>query len=235
MPTKDPITIRVVIADDEQLVREGLRMILEAEPDLEVVGEASDGREAISLVESERPDVVILDIRMPYLDGVEATRELRALDLDPAPRVLMVSTFGDDQVFFGALQAGASGFILKSAPSEELVQAVRVLATGESLLTPTLTTRLIEQLVSHPVTTDDPSLLEDLTKREGEVLRLIARGLSNGEIADRLVVSETTVKSHVGHIFSKLGVRERAQAVVVAYESGHVQTARPASDLAKKP
>jgi DNA-binding NarL/FixJ family response regulator len=217
------MTIRILIADDEQLVRQGLRMILEAEPDLEVVAEASDGREAISLVERERPDVVILDIRMPHLDGIETAGELGVLDLDPAPGVLMVSTFGDDEVLFGALQAGASGFVLKSAPAEELVQAVRVVAKGDCLLNPILTTRLIKQLVSHPVATDAPARLEDLTKREAEVLGLIARGLSNGEIAGRLVLRETTVKSHIGHIFAKLGVRERAEAVVVAYESGLVQ------------
>jgi DNA-binding NarL/FixJ family response regulator len=217
------MSIHVVIADDQELVRAGLRMILEAEPDIEVVAEAASGREAIAIVEEVKPDIVLVDIRMPDLDGVEVTRRLRQLDLDPFPRVLIVSTFGDDRVFFGALKAGASGFLLKSAPAEELIRAVHVLAAGESLLAPALTSRVIEEIASNPVTPEDAARLGELTKRECDVLGLIARGLSNAEIADELVLSETTVKSHVGHIFMKLGLRDRAQAVVVAYESGLVQ------------
>jgi DNA-binding NarL/FixJ family response regulator len=217
------MTIRILIADDEQLVRSGLRMILASEADLEVVGEAADGREAVELARRERPDVVVMDVRMPEVDGIEATRRLNELEPESRPRVLMVTTFGEDQYLYGALRAGASGFILKNAPPEELVGAVRVVASGECLLAPPLTRVLIEEIARRPQPVGTPARLNDLTERELDVLRLIAHGLSNAEIADELVVSETTVKSHVAHIFTKQGLRDRSQAVVLAYESGLVK------------
>jgi DNA-binding NarL/FixJ family response regulator len=217
------MTIRVLIADDEQLVRSGLRMILASEAGLEVVGEASDGSEAVEAAKQERPDVVVMDVRMPHVDGIEATQRLNELEPGRRPRILMVSTFGEDQYLYGALRAGASGFILKDAPPEELVSAVRVVASGDCLLAPALTRVLIQEIARRPPPVVTPSSLHDLTERELDVLRLIAQGLSNAEIADELVVSETTVKSHVGHIFTKLELRDRSQAVVLAYESGLVK------------
>jgi DNA-binding NarL/FixJ family response regulator len=217
------MSTRVLIVDDEQLVRAGFRMILDSELDIEVIGEAADGLQALELSERERPDVVLMDVRMPHLDGVEATRRLAELDIEPLPRVLIVTTFGEDQNLYGALRAGASGFILKDAPSEELVSAVRVLAIGECHLAPALTRRLIDGLANPPRAVGIPSSLNDLTERELHVFRLIASGLSNSEIADELVVSEATVKSHIGHIFAKLELRDRAQAVVLAYETGLVE------------
>jgi DNA-binding NarL/FixJ family response regulator len=210
--------IRVVLADDQTLVRSGFRMILKAEPGIEVVGEAADGREAIAAVRELRPDVVLMDVRMPNLDGLEATRRILA-EPDP-PRVLVLTTFDLDEYVFAALRAGASGFLLKDAPEQQLTAAIRVAADGGALFSPSVTRKLIERFAGH---TDPPPGLAELTEREREVLRLLARGLSNAEIAAQLVVSEHTVKTHVARVLMKLDLRDRTQAVVLAYESGLVQ------------
>ncbi|MGH2662343.1 MAG: response regulator [Actinomycetota bacterium] len=215
------VTIRVLIADDQALMRGGFRMILEAEEDIEVVGEAIDGRDALEQFGRFDPDVVVMDIRMPAMDGIEATRRLTEGD-SPA-RVLILTTFDLDEYVYGALRAGASGFLLKDRPPEELVAAVRVVASGEALLAPSVTRRLIEEFAKRPGASTPPEGLDELTDREREVLVLMAQGLSNSEIAGRLFVAETTVKTHVGHVLQKLQLRDRAQAVVVAYESGLVQ------------
>jgi DNA-binding NarL/FixJ family response regulator len=212
--------IRVLIADDQALVRTGFRVILDAEPDLEVVGEAGDGRETVELVPQKRPDVVLMDIRMPNLDGIEATRRLTALPR--APRVLMLTTFDLDEYVYEALRAGASGFLLKDAGADELLHAVRVVAGGEALLSPSITRRLIADYARRPPASEQPAALADLTPRELEVLRMLARGLSNGEIARELVLGEATVKTHVARVFQKLDLHDRAQAVVLAYETGLV-------------
>jgi DNA-binding NarL/FixJ family response regulator len=213
-------TIRVLIADDQALMRTGFRMILDAQDDIEVVGEALDGADSIRQFEKLDPDVVVMDIRMPTMDGIEATRRLSALER-PA-RVLILTTFDLDEYVYEALRAGASGFLLKDRPPEELVAAVRVIAAGEALLAPSVTRRLIEEFARRaPVA--KPAELDQLTEREREVLVLMARGLSNAEIAKALFVAETTVKTHVGRVLHKLGLRDRAQAVVLAYESGLVQ------------
>ena len=210
--------LRILIADDQELVRAGLRMILEAQDDLEVVAEAAGGLEAISEVERTDPDVTLMDIRMPNMDGVEATRRL------VGRRVLILTTFDLDDYVVEALRAGASGFLLKDAPPAELVRAVRVVAAGDALLSPSVTRQQLDRVVPRlPSSQPAPKMLRELTDREGEVLRLVAQGLSNAEIADRLVVSEATVKTHVSHILEKLDLRDRVQAVVVAYESGLVQ------------
>jgi DNA-binding NarL/FixJ family response regulator len=214
--------IRVLIADDQALVRGGFRLILEAQNDIEVVGEANDGREALALARELTPDVVLMDIRMPELDGIEATRRLVA-DGD-APRVLMLTTFGEDEYVYDAMKSGASGFLLKDIRPEQLAEAVRVAAAGDALLAPAITRRLIEEFVRRPPPGSGlPAELADLTERELEVLKLIARGRSNAEIASELYVSEATVKTHVTHVLTKLDVRDRVQAVVLAYESGLVQ------------
>jgi DNA-binding NarL/FixJ family response regulator len=213
-------TIRVLIADDQALMRTGFRMILDAQDDIEVVGEAIDGADAIRQFESLEPDVVVVDVRMPTMDGIEATRRLSALER-PA-RVLILTTFDLDDYVYEALRAGASGFLLKDRPPEELVAAVRVIAAGEALLAPSVTRRLIEEFARRAPATK-PAELDQLTEREREVLVLMARGLSNAEIAKALFVAETTVKTHVGRVLHKLGLRDRAQAVVLAYESGLVQ------------
>jgi DNA-binding NarL/FixJ family response regulator len=213
--------IRVVVADDQALVRAGFRMILKAEPGIEVVGEAGDGVEAVARARELAPDVVLMDIRMPLVDGIEATRRL-VVD-EASPRVLVLTTFDLDEYVYGALRAGASGFLLKDAPQDQLVTAIRVIATGGSLFAPSVTRRLIEEFARRVEPTAAPPALESLTAREVEVLRFIARGLTNGEIATALVVSEHTVKTHVTHIFQKLGLRDRAQAVIVAYESALVR------------
>jgi DNA-binding NarL/FixJ family response regulator len=214
--------IRVLVADDQALVRGGFRLILEAQPDMEVVAEASDGRDAIAQSQSLRPDVVLMDIRMPGMDGLEATRRLLAAP-DP-PRVLMLTTFDLDQYVYDALRAGASGFLLKDVRPEQLADAVRVVAAGDTLLAPTITRRLVEQYVRRPRPgADRPPRLQALTERELDVLRLIARGRPNTEIATALFLSETTVKTHITHLFAKLDIRDRAQAVVLAYESGLVE------------
>jgi DNA-binding NarL/FixJ family response regulator len=213
--------IRVLIADDQELVRTGFRVILTAEPDLEVVGEAGDGRETIDAVASLSPDVVLMDIRMPNLDGIEATR--RIATRGGPPRVLILTTFDLDEYVYEALRAGASGFLLKDAGADELIHAVRVVAGGEALLAPSITRRLIEDYAQRPPKREQPAALGDLTPRELEVLRLLARGLSNGEIARELVLGDATVKTHVARIFAKLDLHDRAQAVVLAYETGLVQ------------
>jgi DNA-binding NarL/FixJ family response regulator len=211
--------IGVLLADDQQLVRSGFRMILRADPGLEVVWEAGDGVEAVALARQLRPDVVLMDVRMPRVDGIEATRRIRAMDV--APRVLVLTTFDLDEYVYAALRAGAGGFLLKDAPEEQLAAAIRVVADGGSLFAPSVTRRLIERFVE-PTDRTLP-VLDALSPRELEVLRLLARGLSNTEIATELVVSEHTVKSHVAHVLGKLGVRDRIQAVIVAYESGLVR------------
>ena len=214
--------IRIVLVDDEAMVRVGLRMVLSGEPDLEVVGEAADGAAAVDVVLETRPDVVLMDVRMPLMDGIEAARQLAAED-DGGPRVLMLTTFDLDEYVFQALRAGASGFLLKDRPPEELVEAIRIVASGDALLAPSITRRLIEEFSRRPVAPAPPAELAELTDREGEVLVLMARGLSNTEIAAQLFVAETTVKTHVGRVLHKLRLRDRAQAVVLAYESGLVQ------------
>jgi DNA-binding NarL/FixJ family response regulator len=219
--------IRVLIADDQELVRTGFRVILSAEPDLEVVGEASDGRETIEAVSSLSPEVVLMDIRMPNLDGIEATR--RIAKGDRSPRVLILTTFDLDEYVYEALRAGASGFLLKDAGADELLHAVRVVAAGEALLSPSITRRLIEDYARRPPAREQPAALAELTARELEVLRLIARGLSNGDIARELFVGDATVKTHVARFFAKLDLHDRAQAVVLAYESGLVQPGAAAS------
>ena len=217
--------IRILLVDDQALVRAGFRMILDAETEMEVVGEASDGREAIDQVRSLRPDVVLMDIRMPELDGLEAARRILATTGDDAPKILMLTTFDLDEYVYEALRAGASGFLLKDTPPEQLVAAIHVIADGEALLSPSITRRVISEFVkgTGPKPQAQFPRLEDLTARELEVLRAIARGLSNAEIAKELFVSETTVKTHVARILMKLGLRDRVQAVVLAYEAGVVQ------------
>jgi DNA-binding NarL/FixJ family response regulator len=218
--------IRVVVADDQELVRTGFRVILDAEPDIEVVGEAADGREAFEAVALRRPDLVLMDIRMPGVGGIEATRRIVA-GARP-PRVLILTTLALDEYVYEALGAGASGFLLKDAGADELAQAVRVVAAGEALLAPSITRRLIEDFARRPPPRERPAALAELTARELEVLRLIARGLSNSAIARELIVGDATVKTHVARIFAKLGLHDRAQAVVLAYETGLVQPGTPA-------
>ena len=215
--------IRVLLADDQALVRGGFRAILEAQTDIEVVGEAGDGAEAVTQAIKLRPDVVLLDIRMPKMDGIEATRRLLEAT-DGACRVLMLTTFDLDEYVYGAMKEGASGFLLKTVPPRQLVSAVRDVAAGEALLAPEITRRLIEEFVRQPRPGNKQApALNTLTPRELDVLLLIARGMSNAEIAKELIVSEATAKSHVGRILAKLGARDRVQAVVLAYESGLVR------------
>jgi DNA-binding NarL/FixJ family response regulator/class 3 adenylate cyclase len=216
--------VRVLIVDDQALVRTGFRMILEAEPDLEVVGEASDGLEAVTQARGLSPDVVLMDVRMPEMDGIEATRQILGGD-GAASKVVMLTTFDMDEYVYEALRAGASGFLLKDVPPEQLVAGIRAVASGDALLAPSVTRRVIEEFVRRPPDSvrEPPANLSELTARELEVLKLIARGLSNAEIAKELFVSETTVKTHVAHVLMKLNLRDRVQAVVLAYESGLVQ------------
>ena len=215
--------VKVLIADDQALVRTGFRMILDAEDDIEVTGEAADGAEAVTLASAGRPDVILMDVRMPNMDGIEATRLIVDKNDDDPIRVLILTTFDLDEYVYDALRAGASGFLLKDAPPEELVRGVRVLARGDALIAPSVTRRLIEEISKRPSRDVAPSAaLESLTQRELEVLEHIARGLSNHEIAEELFVSDTTVKTHVGRVLMKLGLRDRVQAVVLAYESGVV-------------
>jgi DNA-binding NarL/FixJ family response regulator len=219
------VSIGELIADDQALVRAGFRMILEAEDDLRVVAEAKDGVEAVEGVRRAKPDVVLMDIRMPTVDGLEATRRIVAGPGNP-PRIVMLTTFDLDEYVFDALQAGASGFLLKDVPPEQLVAGVRAVANGDSLLSPKVTRRLIESYVRDHTFANPPPELDELTPREREILTLMARGLSNAEIAEELVVSGTTVKTHVTRVLSKLGLRDRVQAVVLAYETGIVDRRR---------
>jgi DNA-binding NarL/FixJ family response regulator len=214
--------IRVVVADDQGMVRSGFSTLLNAQPDIEVVGEAVNGQEAIARAAEVQPDVILMDVRMPVLDGLQATRHIAALD--GAPRVLILTTFDLDDYVYEALRAGASGFLLKDASAGELAEAVRVVAAGDALLSPGVTRRLIAEFarLGAPRSASRKNL-EDLTERETEVLALVARGMSNGEIAAHLVVAEQTVKTHVSRVLMKLGLRDRAQAVVFAYESGLVR------------
>ena len=211
--------IRVVLADDQPLVRAGLRMILETEADIEIVGEAATGAEVVGICEQQQPDVVLMDVRMPEMDGIEATRLVTAA-ANP-PRVLVLTTFDLDEIVYDALRAGASGFLLKDAPEERLTTAIRVVADGGSLFAPSVTRRLIEEFASRGHSSQVH--VEGLTEREVEVLRLVARGLSNAEIGSELFISENTVKTHVARVLMKLGLRDRVQAVVRAYESGLVR------------
>jgi DNA-binding NarL/FixJ family response regulator len=216
------VTIRVAVVDDQEVVRSGFAALLETQPDLEVVGTAGDGVQAIALCRERRPDVVLMDVRMPEMDGLEATRRV-VIELGGRTRVLMLTTFDLDEYVYEALGSGASGFLLKDTTAEALFEAVRVVARGDALLAPSVTRRLIGEFARlHPALPPQPDRLRELTPRETEVLRLVAEGLSNAEIAERLVVSEETVKTHVSRVLTKLGLRDRAQAVVVAYESGFV-------------
>ncbi len=216
--------IRVAIVDDQQLMRTGFEMILAAEADIEIVGLASNGREGVQLIETLRPDVVLMDIRMPEMDGLEATHAIMA-DESLDTRVLVLTTFDLDDYVYSAIRAGASGFLLKDSPADELLRAVRLIASGEALLSPSITKTLIEEFARHdaPEPAVELDLVDELTARETEVWQLIAKGLSNSEIADELILGETTVKTHVSRVLMKLGVRDRVQAVVAAYESGVIQ------------
>jgi len=219
--------IRVVLVDDQVMVRAGFRMILESEADITVVGEAGDGREAVEVIARSAPHVVLMDVRMPVMDGIEATREV--VSSESEARVLILTTFDLDDYVYSALRAGASGFMLKDAPAEQLINAVRVIAAGDALLAPSVTRLLIEEVSRRPAV--DASMvapgLSNLTDRELEVLKLMARGLSNNEVAAQLYLGEATVKTHVGRVLTKLGLRDRVQAVVVAYESGLVTPGAP--------
>ncbi len=212
------MTLRVLICDDQALIRSGLRMILEAASDVEVVGEAGDGRQAVELAKKEEPDVVVMDVRMPEMDGIEATRSIVGNGINT--RVLVLTTFDLDEYVYEAIRAGASGFLLKTAEAERLVDAVRTVAAGDALLAPSVTRRLLDSFAARYQQRAPLDGLKRLSEREEEVLKLMARGLSNAEIADQLVVSETTVKSHVSSVLRKLNVRDRVQAVVAAYEGG---------------
>ena len=217
------MTVRVMIVDDQALVRAGFRMVLGSQPDLEVVGEAIDGADALRVLDRVEADVVVMDLRMPTMDGVEATRRICARSAGGGPRVLVLTTFDTEADAFAALRAGASGFLLKNVPPEELMAAIRVVAQGDSVVAPSITRRLLDRFAGQlgPAPTADPRLAQ-LTDREREVLLLVAQGLSNAEIAARVHVAEATVKTHVGRILAKLQLRDRVQAVVLAYESGLV-------------
>jgi DNA-binding NarL/FixJ family response regulator len=218
------MSIRVLLVDDETLVRSGFRLILETEDDIEVVGEAANGVEAVEAAKRLNPDVILMDVQMPVKDGLAATREIAALGRSEGSRVIILTTFELDEYVYEALRAGASGFLLKRAPASDLVSGIRVVAAGEALLAPSVTRRLLDHFASGPSPrSEDLLLLKNLTEREREVFELIAQGLSNSEIADRLVLTEGTVKTHVKHIFEKLEVRDRTQAVILAYEVGVVK------------
>jgi DNA-binding NarL/FixJ family response regulator len=216
------VTIRVLLADDQAMVRTGFRLILESEPDIAVVGEAEDGVQAVAAVRELRPDVALMDVQMPVLDGLAATQQILD-DSELQTRVLILTTFERDEYIFTALRAGASGFLLKNAPPEDLIEAVRVVAAGNALLAPSVTRRLIAEFMKRPAATVQLEEMDRLTEREREILRLLAQGLTNAEIAARLFVGESTVKTHVSNVLSKLDLRDRVQAVVFAYESGLVQ------------
>ena len=215
--------IRILVVDDQALIRSGLRMILESEPGMSVVGEAGNGQEAVEMGKRLRPDVILMDVRMPVMDGIDATRKLVGAGLNPDPSVLILTTFDLDEYVYAAIRAGASGFLLKDAPPDDLIHAIHVVAGGDALLAPSVTRRLIEEFAARPTPDTPPDGIHDLTEREVEVLRSLAAGHSNAEIADALYVSEATVKTHVSHILTKLDLRDRVQAVVVAYESGLVR------------
>ena len=215
------MSIKVLLADDQAMLRAGFRMILESEGDIEVVGEAANGEQAIDGARRLRPDVVLMDIQMPVMNGLEATRRILE-DPEPRSRVVILTTFERDEYVFEALRSGAAGFLLKNAPPEELVHAVRVIAAGDALLAPSVTRRMIEEFASQPVKAREDERLEALTQREREVLALLARGHSNAELAAALFVSEGTIKTHVSSLLGKLGLRDRVQAVVLAYETGIV-------------
>ncbi|MFG1944813.1 response regulator [Nonomuraea sp. NPDC048826] len=212
--------IKIVIVDDQAMVRAGLRMVVESDPGMEVVGEAADGRDAIAVARRVRPDIVLMDISMPRLDGLSATREL--LDTPSPPKVITLTTFDTDENLWAALRAGTSGFLLKVSPPEQLIEAIRIVHAGDALLDPAVTSRVIASFAGRAEPTPSPRL-DELTPRELEVLRLLARGLTNAEIAEELYVGEATVKTHVARVLMKLGLRDRAQAVVFAYESGVVR------------
>jgi DNA-binding NarL/FixJ family response regulator len=216
------VTTRILLVDDQPLLRTGFRMILSAEPDFAVVGEAGDGASAVELARRLTPDVVLMDIRMPGMDGIQATRALAGPGVAEPLKVLILTTFGLDEYVVESLRAGASGFLLKDAPAEDLVEAIRIVAAGEALLAPSVTRRLLDRIASKLPPAHDNVIpaLSELTEREMEVLKLVARGLSNAEIADKLVVSETTVKTHVSRILGKLDLRDRVQVVILAYETG---------------
>jgi DNA-binding NarL/FixJ family response regulator len=217
------MSIRVVIADDQTLVRAGFRLLVDSAADLEVVGEAVDGVEAVELARRERPEVVLMDIRMPQMDGLEATRRIAADELLAGVRVLMLTTFDLDEYVYQALRVGASGFLLKDTPPADLLSAIRVVAAGDALLAPAITRRLIAEFARRPDPTQvTPAVLDALTDREREVLTLVAHGLSNAEVAERLVVSAATSKTYVSRLLAKLGARDRAQLVAIAYETGLV-------------
>ena len=214
------MSVQVLLVDDQELIRAGLEMIIDSTDDLQVIGQAADGTAAVDLARRLNPDVVLMDIRMPTIDGIEATRRIAS----HGPRVLMLTTFDLDDYVYEAFKAGASGFLLKDAPREKIIEGIRSVAAGEALASPTVTRRLIERFIDAPTPTTKPHpQLAELTAREREVLELIARGLSNSELAQRLYLSEKTVKTHVGRILMKLGIRDRVQAVIVAYEAGIVQ------------
>jgi DNA-binding NarL/FixJ family response regulator len=223
-----PPQVRIVVADDQQVVRAGFASLLDTQPDFTVVGTASEGAEAVRICRELRPDVVVMDIRMPGMDGIEATRELAGSESD-GPRILILTTFDLDEYVYDALRAGASGFLLKDVTAEQLFDAVRVIAGGEALLAPTITRRLISEFARLRAKPDAPAMpaLAELTPRETEVLQLVAEGLSNPEIASRLVVTEETVKTHVSHVLRKLRIRDRTQAVIAAYESGLIVPREP--------
>jgi DNA-binding NarL/FixJ family response regulator len=218
------VTVKVLMVDDQELVRTGFRMVLDAQPGIEVAGEAADGRAALEVLRVTSADVVLMDVRMPRMDGIEATRHICATL--GGPKVIILTTFDLDEYAFAALKAGAAGFLLKDAGPEQLIEAIRAVSSGEAVVAPSTTRRLIDRFVQH-IPDDDPrqnTALESLTARESEVLKLVARGLSNGEIAARLYVSEATVKTHVGRILNKLDLRDRVQAVVFAYETGLIRS-----------
>ena len=219
------MTIRVLLVDDQPLLRTGFRMILEAEPDFAVVGECGDGAAAVEAARVLAPDVVLMDVRMPRMDGVAATRLITEAADGAPPRVMVLTTFDLDEYIVEALRAGASAFLLKDAPADDLITAIRVVAAGEAVVAPSVTRRLLDRFASRlpSVAEQDPTALDSLTDRERQVLKLVARGLSNAEIAAELFVSETTVKTHIGHLLNKLGLRDRVQAAVLAYETGLVR------------
>jgi DNA-binding NarL/FixJ family response regulator len=229
-PVPGPAPIRVLVVDDQELVRTGFCVILDAAEGITVVAEAANGTQAVRAAAEHKPDVILMDVRMPEMDGLEAARLITGGDRESGPRVVMLTTFDFDDYVYEALRSGASGFLLKDAPRHDLISAVRVAAAGNALLAPSVTMRLIDAFARRPAQTlPAPSRLESLTGREHEILLRLARGLTNAQIAADLVVSEATVKSHVGNLLAKLGLRDRVQAVILAYETGIVQPGQPDS------